>query len=164
MGHVILTPDTEVFQNSILIQLKILYMEVSGRTSSLIQYSCMMPKIINIGWRRDTTHATEATPTTSLPPLQKVLVFSDGKQSFNPCPIAPWHNPHVHGREYRVQRSLAVETLTRWTAYKGHSSASYVQFAGRRIHSPGYDDDIVAEHDVESHYTSLAFYGYAHFY
>ena len=27
------------------IQLKVVYMEVSGRTSSLLQYSCMMPKM-----------------------------------------------------------------------------------------------------------------------
>ena len=46
-------------------------------------------------------------------------------------------------------------------AYKDHTSASYVQHTGRRIQ--GYDNDILAEDDVESHYTSLAFYGYAHF-
>ena len=46
--------------------LKVVYMKVSGRISNLLQYSCKMPKIINIGHRRDTTHTTEATPTTSL--------------------------------------------------------------------------------------------------
>ena len=48
-------------------------------------------------------------------------------------------------------------------AYKDHASASYVQLTGQRIHSPEFDNDIVAKHDVESHYTSLAFNGYAHF-
>ena len=28
---------------------------------------------------------------------------------------------------------------------------------------PGFDNDIVAKLDVESHYTSLAYNGYAHF-
>ena len=54
-----------------LIQLKVVYMKVSGRTSSLLQYSCKMAKIINIGQRQDTTHGTEATPTTCLPPSRK---------------------------------------------------------------------------------------------
>ena len=48
-------------------------------------------------------------------------------------------------------------------AYKDHISASYLQLTGQRIHSTGFDNDIVAKHDVESHYTSLAFNGYAHF-
>ena len=39
-------------------------MKVSGRTSSVLQYSCRMPKIMNIGQGRNTTHATEATPTS----------------------------------------------------------------------------------------------------
>ena len=30
-----------------LIQLKVVYMEVSGGTSSLLQYSCMIPKILD---------------------------------------------------------------------------------------------------------------------
>ena len=51
-----------------LIQLKVVYMKVSGRTSSFLQYSCKMPKI---GQQRDTTHATEATPTTSSPSSRK---------------------------------------------------------------------------------------------
>ena len=50
-------------------------MKVSGRTGSLLQYSWKMPKIINIGQRRDTTHTTEATPTTSLPSSRKFLYF-----------------------------------------------------------------------------------------
>ena len=44
-----------------------------------------------------------------------------------------------------------------------HVSASYVQLTSRILHSPGYDSNLVAEHDAESHYTSLAFYGYANF-
>ena len=48
-------------------------------------------------------------------------------------------------------------------AYKDHASVSYVQLTGQRIYSPGFDNDIVAKHDIESHYTSLAFNGYAHF-
>ena len=36
---------------AIQVQLKVLYMEVSGRTSSLLQYFYMMPKTINIGQR-----------------------------------------------------------------------------------------------------------------
>ena len=48
-------------------------------------------------------------------------------------------------------------------AHKDHTSASYVQLTGRGIHSPGCENDTVAEHNIESHNTSLAFYGYAHF-
>ena len=46
-------------------------------------------------------------------------------------------------------------------AYKDHASVSYVQLTGWRIHSPGFDNDTVPKHDVESHYTSLAFNRYA---
>ena len=47
--------------------------------------------------------------------------------------------------------------------YKDHASVSYVQLTGWRIHSPGSDNDIVTKHDIESHYTMLAYNGYAHF-
>ena len=69
---------------AILIQLKVVHMNVSGRTSSFLQYSCKMPKIINIGQRRDTTHTTEATPTTSLPSSRKFWYSLMVKQSFKP--------------------------------------------------------------------------------
>ena len=64
---------------------------------------------------------------------------------------------------HRVQWSLAVEALDHRTAHKDHTSVSYVQFTDRRTPSQGYDIDIVAEHVIEIHDTSLAFYGYAHF-
>ena len=38
----------------------------------------------------------------------------------------------------RVQRSLAVEVLNHWTAYKDHASVSYVQFKGHKTHSRSY--------------------------
>ena len=104
--------------------------------------------------------------------FQKVLVFSGDKQSSEPCPIVLFgillfrldtNSSHAHSWQYRVQRSLAVEVLDRWMVYKDHASVSYVQFTGRRTHSRGYDNDIVTEHDVESHDTSLAVYGYANF-
>ena len=54
--------------------------------------------------------------------FQKVLVFSDGKQSLKPYPIVLFvvlllsldtSSSPAHGRQYRVQRSLAVEALNR---------------------------------------------------
>ena len=45
--------------------------EVTGRTSSLLKYSCKMPNIVNIGQRWDTMHATETPQTTSLPSSRK---------------------------------------------------------------------------------------------
>ena len=54
--------------------------------------------------------------------FQKVLVFSDGKQSFKPCPIVLFgvlllrldtNNSYTHGRHYRVQKSLEFEVLNR---------------------------------------------------
>ena len=54
--------------------------------------------------------------------FQKVLVFSDGKQSLKLYPIVLFvvlllrldtNSPHAHCRQYRVQRSLAVEALNR---------------------------------------------------
>ena len=104
--------------------------------------------------------------------FQQVSVFSDGKQTFKPWPIVLFgalllrletNSPHTHSRHYRVQRSLELEALNHSTAYKDHASASYVQLTGRRIHSPRFDNDIVAKHDVESYYISLALNGYAHF-
>jgi len=40
---------------------------------------------------------------------------------------------------------------------------SYVQVTGRITYSRDYDNNIVAEHNVEIHDTSLPFYGYTHF-
>ena len=39
----------------------------------------------------------------------------------------------------------------------------YSSKAAKLIQGDTYDNDIVTEHDVEIHHTSLAFYGYAHF-
>ena len=147
-------------------------MKVSGRTSSLLQYSCKMPKIINIGQRRDTTHTTEPTPTTSLPSSRKFwysLTVS---------------NPSSHDRLFCLAFFCSASTQTvlmrtiGTTEYKGHlnlkrsTTKRHIKtmflrptysFTGWRIHSPGFDNNIVAKHDVESHYTSLVFNGYAHF-
>ena len=60
-----------------LIQLKVVYMEVSGRTSILLQYCCMMIAVRHYARYRSTT-------LNKLTFFQKVLVFSDGKQSFKP--------------------------------------------------------------------------------
>ena len=68
--------------------------------------------------------------------FQKVLVFSDSKQSFKPWLIVFFgvlllrldtNSSHVHGRHYTVQSSLELKALNRSTAYKDHASASYVQ-------------------------------------
>ena len=101
-----------------LIQLKVVYMKVSGRTSSLLQYSCKMPKIINIGQRLDVTHATEATPTSS-PSSRK---FWHSLTVSNPsshvrlfCFLLCFNtnSSHAHSHHYRVQRSLELEALNR---------------------------------------------------
>ena len=36
------------YQTAIQIQLKVLYTEISGRTNSILKYSCMMPQMMNI--------------------------------------------------------------------------------------------------------------------
>ena len=129
-------------------------------------------KTVNIGQRWDTMHATEAPPTINLPssrkfwcspmvssPVSHVWLFSlaffcsASTQTVLTCTVG----------SNRVQRSLAVEALNRWTAYKDHTSVSYVQFKGRKTHSRRYDNDIDTEHEIETHHTLLAFYGYAHF-
>ena len=118
---------------AIKVQLKALYVEVSGRTSSLLRYSCMMPKTINIGQQWDTMHATEAPPTIDLPSSRKFW-----------CSLMV-SNPVSHVRLFslvffcsastqtvltrtvgsnRIQKSLAVEVLNHWTAYKDHASVS----------------------------------------
>ena len=148
-----------------LIQLMVVYMKICGRTSSLLQYSCKMPKIINIGQRRDTTHATEATPATSLPSSRKFwysLTVS---------------NPSSHDRLaffcYASTRTVLTRTVG-ITEYKGHLNLKR-STAKRHIKTTllrptyslqagdaGFDNDIVAKQDVKSRYTSLAFNGYAH--
>ena len=49
-------------------------------------------------------------------------------------------------------------------AYKDHASMSYIKLTGRVNHSQGYDNNIITEHNIGSHDTSLTFYVYAHFY
>ena len=61
--------------------------------------------------------------------------------------------------EYEDHLNLKRSTAKRHTKTTC-TSASYVQLTGWRIHSPGFDNDIVAKHDVEN---SLTFNGYAHF-
>ena len=63
----------------------------------------------------------------------------------------------------RVQRSLAVEALNHLMTYKGHASVSYVQFKNLKTHSQRYDNNVDAEHNTETHHTSLVFYGYTQF-
>ena len=72
-------------------------------------------------------------------------------------------------------RGLHLGALQNWLGYicRGEASmckstcyqapVSYVQFTDHRIPSRGYDNDIVAEHDIEIHDTLLTFYGYTHF-
>ena len=148
-----------------LIHLNVVYLKVSGRTCSLLQYSCKMPKSMNSGQRRDTTHATEATPTTSLPSSRKFW--------YSPTVS----NPSSHDRLFCLAFFCSASTQTvlvrtvGTTEYKGHLNLKR-STAKRHIkttllrptyNSPGLDNDIVAKHDVERHYTSLAFNGYAHF-
>ena len=95
-------------------------LQVSGRTSSLQQYSYMMPKTINIGQRWDTTHATEAPPTIDSPSSRKFLC--------SPMVSSPLSHVRLFSLAFfcsastqtvlthtvasnRVQRSLAVEAL-----------------------------------------------------
>ena len=72
-------------------QLKALYVGVSGRTSSLLRYSCMMPKTINIGQWWDTTHATEDPPLIDLPSSRKF-----------------WRSPMVSNPVSHVRFSLTI--------------------------------------------------------
>ena len=154
------------------VQLTVLYVEVSGRTTSLLQHSYMMPKTINIGQQWDTTHATEAPPTIDLSssrkfwcspmvssPLSHVRLFS---LAFFCSASTQTVLIYMVGSN-RVQRSLAVEALNHWMTYKDHASVSYVQYKGCKTHSRRYDNDIDTEHEIETHHTSLAFYDYAHF-
>ena len=86
-------------------------MKVSGRTRSLLQYSCKTPKIISIGQWRDTTDATEATPTTSLPSSWYSLTVS---------------NPSSHDQLFCLAFFCSASTQTvlmcmiGTTEYKGH--------------------------------------------
>ena len=59
----------------------------------------------------------------------------------------------------RVQMSLAAEMLNCWTAYKKHTSVSYVQLTGCRIHLWEYENT-VTEHEVQIHNILPAFYSY----
>ena len=156
---------------AIQVQLKVLCLEVSGRTSSLQQYSYMMPKTINIGQRWDIMDATEAPPTIDLSssrkfwcslmvssPLSHVRLFS---LAFFCSALTQTVLMHTVGSN-RIQSSLAVEALNHWTTYKDHTSVSYVQFKGRKTHSRRYNN-IDTEHKIETYHTSLTFYGYTHF-
>ena len=124
---------------SIQVQLEVLYMEVSGRTSSLLWYSCMMPKTTNIEQWWDTTHATEAPPTIDLPSSRSFGVhwWQAIYWAMSNCLVWCSSVPHWHKQfsrtvsSNRVQRSLAVEALNHWTTCKDHASVSYVQFKGR---------------------------------
>ena len=76
-------------------------------------------------WIEARHYARYRNPTNNKPTFfQKMLVFSDGKQSFEPCPTAllgvllfriDTNSFHIHmySRQYRVQRSFAVEVLNR---------------------------------------------------
>ena len=134
MGHVIFTLYLRIYRRSwsrrrrllatklaTLIQLKVVCMKVSGKTSSLLQYSCKIPKIINIGQQLDIAHATEATPTSS-PSSRK---FWHSLTESNPsshlrlllfCVLLlrlDTNSSYAHSCHYRVQRSLELEAFNR---------------------------------------------------
>ena len=97
-----------------------------------------------------------STTNNKLTFFQKVLVFYNGKQSFETCLFLLTQTVLIcMAGSNRVQRSLAVKTLNHWT--------TCVQLTGHRSHLWGYDNDIVTKHDVETHDTSLAFYSSIHF-
>ena len=147
-------------------------MKVSGRTSSFLQYSCKMPKIINIGQRRDTTHATEPTPTTSLPSSRKFwysLMVS---------------NPSSHDQLFCLAFFCSASTQTvlmrtiGTTEYKGHLNlkrSTVKQHIKTTLLRPTYS--LQAGEFIHQDLTtysrkarrrkplcgSLAFNGYAHF-
>ena len=58
---------------------------------------------------------------------------------------------------------LQFEALNHLMTYKGHASVSYVQFKNLKTHSQRYDNNVDAEHNTETHHTSLIFYGYTQF-
>ena len=106
---------------------------IHGSIGSLLQYSCMMPKKLDSG-------GTLCT------------VFSDGKQSCEPCPIVLFlfrldtNSYHAHGQQYQVQRSLQLQHSTiEWHIKIILPCPTY----SLQPHSLGYDKDIVAEHGVE---------------
>ena len=84
--------------------------------------------------------------------FQKVLVFSDGKQSFKPWPI-------VLSASTQTVLMCTVGT----TEYKGHLNLK-CSTTKRHIKTTlqrSTDIDIVAKNDIESHYISLALNAYA---
>ena len=97
---------------------------------------------------------------------QKVLVFLDGKQSFEPCPIVLCGVSLQH-KQFLCTQSAVTEhkgfLQLKCSTTERHTSVSYVQFTGHRTPSQGYDNDIVAKHNVEIHDTSLTLYSYAHY-
>ena len=118
----------------------IVYMEVSGRTSSLLQ---LVHDAKNHKYWTAVRHYTRyriSNTNNKLTFFQKVLVFSDGEQSFKSCLIVLFgvlllrldtNSSHAHGRHYRVQRSLEVEALNRlWHIRTTLQHPTYVQLQG----------------------------------
>ena len=97
-----------------------------------------------------------STTNNKLPFFQKLLVFFDGKQSIEPCPIVlVWRSsvPHRH-KQFSRTRSAVTEykghlQLKPSTTERDHASVSYVHFKGRKTHSRRYDNDIDTEHKIE---------------
>ena len=97
---------------AIQVELKVLYLEVSGRTSNLLQYSYMMPKTINIGQRWNTTHATEAPPTINFP--------SSWKFWCSPMVSSPFSHVWLFSLALFCSASAFSRTWSAATEYKGH--------------------------------------------
>ena len=101
---------------AIQIQLKVVYMKVSGRASTLLQYSCMMLKT----WMMLRHYACYRSTT-----LQKLTFILKVSQSFKPCLIVLFgvllfhlvaNSSHVHtggSREYKGHLQLKHSTAER---------------------------------------------------
>jgi len=135
---------------AILILPKVLHMEVSERTSILLQYSCMILKLKYwIEW--ETTHTTLVPPTAYLLAESFSLSEPSSIGLFNLSLVSPWHKQFSCALSVVESANCSWSlVLSLWTGYKYHLSVSYIQ-QNRRSHSWEYDN-IVAEHNVESHH------------
>ena len=109
---------------AILILPKVLHMEVSERTSILLQYSCMILKLKYwIEW--ETTHTTLVPPTAYLLAESFSLSEPSSIGLFNLSLVSPWH------KQFSCALSVVESVncswslvLSLWTGYKYHLSVS----------------------------------------
>ena len=112
----------------------VVHFQICYTNSTILQYSCIMPKILN---SCETLHMLQKLESFGVPMISNLPSYLWLFSLAFFCTTSTQTAFMWMVSSNRVQRSLAVEAINCWTGYKDHAPVSYVQITGHRTHSLG---------------------------